>query len=132
MTAIKDYFIKELGRPEILNRIGENFVVFDFIQDDIALQILNGQLERIRKNLSEAKHISLEIRQEALDFIVSKALANLDNGGRGIGNMIERHFINPLSRFMFDNGIQGDCTLTVKNIFDKNTITTLECEVGNV
>ena len=30
--AIEDYFKLELGRPEILNRIGENIVVFDYIR----------------------------------------------------------------------------------------------------
>ena len=31
------YFKLELGRPEILNRIGENIVVFDFIREQAAV-----------------------------------------------------------------------------------------------
>lgn len=34
--AIEDYFKLQLGRPEILNRIGENIVVFDYIRPDVA------------------------------------------------------------------------------------------------
>ena len=132
INAIKDYFIKELGRPEILNRIGENLVVFDFIQDEVAMQILNGQLGKVKNSLYETKMIKLEIRQKALDFIFSKAKDNLDNGGRGIGNMVERHLINPLARFMFNAGIEKNCTLTVKNVLEANNITSLDCEVGYV
>lgn len=37
--AIEDYFKLELGRPEILNRIGENIVVFDYIRPEVDLLI---------------------------------------------------------------------------------------------
>ncbi len=39
--GIERYFKQQLGRPEILNRIGENIVVFDFIREDIAEGILH-------------------------------------------------------------------------------------------
>lgn len=50
--AIEDYFKLELGRPEILNRIGENIVVFDFIRPDVAKLILDAQVNKIIKNLA--------------------------------------------------------------------------------
>ena len=34
--AIQDYFKFELSRPEILNRIGDNIVVFGFITPEVA------------------------------------------------------------------------------------------------
>ena len=49
--AIEDYFKLELGRPEILNRIGENIVVFDFIRPEVAKLILDAQVNKIIKNL---------------------------------------------------------------------------------
>ena len=36
--GIDDYFKLQLGRPEILNRIGENIVVFDFIRPEMEEQ----------------------------------------------------------------------------------------------
>lgn len=39
-SAIEEYFKLELGRPEILNRIGENIVVFDFIRREAGEAIL--------------------------------------------------------------------------------------------
>lgn len=103
--AIEDYFKLQLGRPEILNRIGENIVVFDYIRPDIARLILDSQVNRIIKNLSAEKRISLSISEEAMAVLTQQALSNLSNGGRGIGNVVENLLINPLSRYLFDSEI---------------------------
>lgn len=50
--AIENYFKLELGRPEILNRIGENIIVFDFIRQPVAEIILDAQVNKIIKNLA--------------------------------------------------------------------------------
>lgn len=103
--GIEEYFKLQLGRPEILNRIGENIVVFDFIREPVAEQILDSQISKITKNLYLEKNITLEISQTAHDTLKEAAIGNLANGGRGIGNIVESMLINPLSRFMFDNGV---------------------------
>lgn len=100
--AIEDYFKLELGRPEILNRIGENIVVFDFIRPEVAKQILDAQITKIIKNLAAEKGVELIIADKAKSVLVAKALDNLGNGGRGIGNIVESLLINPLARYMFD------------------------------
>lgn len=130
LKGIKDYFVMELGRPEILNRIGNNFVVFDYIRIDIATEIIDSQLKKIKTNLYESKGISLEIEKPALQFIMEKSLKNLDNGGRGIGNVIEKYFINPLSRNMFDRQVMDPCTYTIRTIYEKNEVVELESEVS--
>ena len=38
--GIRAYFHEKLNRPELLNRIGDNIVVFDFIRPAVALEIL--------------------------------------------------------------------------------------------
>src|ERR1043165_4746475 len=45
--AIEAYFKFQLGRPEILNRIGDNIVVFGFITPEIAAQIFDAMLDNI-------------------------------------------------------------------------------------
>ncbi|KAA9023917.1 AAA family ATPase [Niallia endozanthoxylica] len=130
LKGIKDYFILELGRPEILNRIGNNFVVFDYIRDDIASQIIESQLNKIKENLMQTKGISIQFDDEAMEFITDKSLQNLENGGRGIGNIIEKYFINPLSRYLFDNEINESCELTVRTIKEENEVVELESEVS--
>ena len=125
--AIEDYFKLELGRPEILNRIGENIVVFDFIRPDVAEQILRSQIDRILTNLETDKRIRLVISDKAYEKLRSKTLENLENGGRGIGNIVESLLINPLSRYMFDEDVKSDGQLTICDIDTENAPFELEC-----
>lgn len=125
--AIEDYFKLELGRPEILNRIGENIVVFDFIRPEVAELILRSQIEKIIKNLEAEKRIQLVISDTAFGKLREKTLDNLGNGGRGIGNIVESLLINPLSRYLFDEEIKSDVKLTINNIDAENVPFALEC-----
>lgn len=117
--AIGDYFKLELGRPEILNRIGENIVVFDFIRETTAELILNAQIDKIISLLKTEKNISLTLSDNAINVLKLKAFENLSNGGRGIGNVVENVLINPISRYMFDTGILMDGVIHIQDI---NTI----------
>ncbi|WP_279000056.1 AAA family ATPase [[Clostridium] scindens] len=114
--GIENYFKLQLGRPEILNRIGENIVVFDFIRPEVATKILMAQLDKIIKNLNVDKNIKITISDDALKTLEQKALGNLENGGRGIGNIVESLFINPLSRYMFDNEIFDNKEIMIEQI----------------
>lgn len=71
----------------------------------------------------------MNISDNATDYLVKAAFGNLDNGGRGIGNIVEKNFINPLSRYLFDNKVQNGSTITVNKIVEENSIIRLECDV---
>jgi DNA polymerase III delta prime subunit len=124
--AIENYFKLELGRPEILNRIGENIVVFDFIRPETAETILDAQIEKIAGNLLSEKRIELTIGPAARATLLEKSLENLSNGARGIGNIVESLLINPLSRYLFDNAIKGDEHITIQSINAKNMLFSLD------
>ena len=115
-TAVEDYFKLQLGRPEILNRIGENIVVFDFIRPDVAKLILTSQIEKISTNLALEKHILLSFSDKARETLSNESLNNLSNGGRGIGNVVENLLINPLSRYLFDNEIFENAEIVIDEI----------------
>lgn len=100
LTSIKNYFSFTIGRPELMNRIGNNFVVFDFIREDVVDEILRGQIGKISRNLQDDKELTLSISPEFYQQLFAKASNNLINGGRGIGNIVESSLINPLSRIM--------------------------------
>ena len=127
--GITDYFNLELGRPEILNRIGENIVVFDFIRENVAQKILESQVKKIVDNLYTEKNISVSINQNAMQILLNRVLSNLDNGGRGIGNIVESLLVNPLSRFLFDNTIFENAELEITNIQADKMPYYLECNV---
>ena len=128
IESISNYFKLQLGRPEILNRIGENFVVFDFIREDSAIQILNKHIKTIISNVKDTKNIDVKIEESAVSYLKDKSFGNLENGGRGIGNVIEKYLINPLARYIFDNSVQEGVSIKIKNIVEQNKVISLECE----
>ena len=127
--AVADYFKLELGRPEILNRIGENIVVFDFIRHEAAVHILRAQVDKIIRRMQELKNIRITITDEAYEQLSAAALADLSNGGRGIGNQVESLLINPLSRWLFDHGVMQDSAVTITR-FDPHAVPpAIDCAV---
>lgn len=131
LKGVKDYFTKELGRPELLNRVGNNILVFDFIRKDSAISIVNKQIKGIANNLKDDKKIILVLSGEAKKNLYDFAIKDLEKeqGGRGIGNMMETMFINPLSRYMFDNGIFQNAHILVKRVYFENDIPGIDAEL---
>lgn len=100
-SEIDRYFKLVLNRPEILNRIGENIIVFDFIRQDVAEQIFNQMVDGTLSDLHE-KQLDIELTQSARQVLHDVCLQDLSNGGRGIRNQLEARLLNPLSRELFD------------------------------
>lgn len=111
-NGIRKYF-NEKGKPEVLNRIGKNLIVFNFIQNDSAEEIMNSQLERICASIYNSKAIKIAISNEVRAQLLTRVLGNLAEGGRGVGNIIEEYFINPLSSYLFDNDISNGCIINI-------------------
>src|SRR5574344_1323948 len=128
-NAIDDHFKFKINRPEILNRIGENIVVFDFIREDIAEQILRSQINKIEKELMRSKQISVTVSDNAMMKFKELSLANMDNGGRGIGNIVESYLINPLARYLFDNEITANQQLEITKVLAEAMPVSLECRI---
>ncbi len=127
-AAIENHFKLTLGRPEILNRIGENVVVYDFIREDVALQILSARMEKIKKSMYDSRQIQLNWDSQVMDFLLKKSCANLKNGGRGIMNVVESAWINPLSRYMFDQKIYDGAQIHVTALTEENGQIRVVCE----
>ncbi|OQR29849.1 ATPase [Pseudomonas sp. T] len=104
-SEIDRYFKLVLNRPEILNRIGENIIVFDFIREDVAEQIFTQMVDGTLADLRE-QQLTLEIAPTARQVLHDLCLADLSNGGRGIRNQLEARLLNPLSRALFDQDAQ--------------------------
>lgn len=112
LSTIKDYFKYTIQRPELLNRIGDNFIVFDFIRGKAVEEILNLKLNAIVGNLENEKGIKLEIKPPFKKFLLSKSQEDLSNGGRGIGNMVETCLVNPLAKVLVkESWSSGDCVV---------------------
>ncbi len=77
-TAIQDYFKFRLSRPEILNRIGDNIIVFGFITPEIGAQIFEGMLRNVVNRVRDEHKVDLE-----LDPAVRDRLRELVHEGPG-------------------------------------------------
>jgi len=124
--AIKTFFVTK-SKPEIMNRIGENFLYYKFISKEAGIEIANKQICAIKESIKDEKNIDLEISDKAMNFLYKLIVANLDQGGRGVGNVIEKALINPLARYMANKKIVGDTHIIVTNIKD-NELYELECK----
>ena len=129
-AAIDDYFKFKLARPELLNRIGDNIVVFNFITPDVAERILNGMLTNIAHRLFDEFKLRLSISANVKAALVSRCIADLSNGGRGIGNALESNFINPLSRALFEHDLEAKQKLFVQNLQETDRIIELTLQLS--
>jgi len=101
--AIRDHFTLRLGRPELLNRIGDdNIVVFDFIDEETAEKILDGMLQNVGLRLEREHGFGLALTDESLTRLREACLSEevLAMGGRGIGSKLETALINPVARLL--------------------------------
>ena len=117
--AIQDHFRFRLQRPELLNRIGDNIVVFDFIREDLADLIMDKMLGNVAERVQDEHDVTLEIGEQARATLVEQCLGDLTNGGRGIGNRLETVLINPLARAVFDFDLTPGQTITVEQLLEE-------------
>ncbi|ACA96171.1 MULTISPECIES: AAA family ATPase [Burkholderia cepacia complex] len=101
LGEIQRHFKLVLNRPEILNRIGENIIVFDFIREDVATDIFDQMVGAVFGDIA-SQGIAIELDARSREALRARCLADLSNGGRGIRNQIEAHLLNPLARGLFD------------------------------
>ncbi len=99
---IERHFKMVLNRPEILNRMGENILVFDFIRPAVAAEIFDGMVTRILSDLRANQRVHIALDEPSRAQLRELCLADLSNGGRGIRNKVEMHLINPLARTVFE------------------------------
>jgi len=86
--------LKEVFRPEFLNRVDE-IVVFDSLNTNELLQIIDLMLSDTRKSLSD-KNITLDITDKAKNVLLEKG-TDLKYGARPLRRAIQRYIEDELS-----------------------------------
>ena len=115
-AAIENHFRFQLQRPELLNRIGDNIVVFDFIREEVGRLIMDKMLANVVERVRDEHDVTIEIGAQAHAVLVEECLGDLSHGGRGIGNRIETVLVNPLARALFGADLTAGQTVTVERL----------------
>lgn len=103
IEAVKQKFY-DIDRPELLNRIGDNIVAFNFIKDsNVFIQIAKAKFKPVVKFMKDRYKADLIFDDEDNAFMAISKEAGAANGGRGLLNIIESKIINKLSEFTFLN-----------------------------
>ena len=115
--------LKTKFKPEFLNRIDDT-VFFKGLTMHQLSQIVDIQIEYLKKLLSE-KELTLEITQEAKDFLANKGFNPL-YGARPLKRTLRQYVENPLAKAIIENKfILGDSVIIdsddEKIIFKKRT-----------
>ena len=72
--AIRDHFTLQLGRPELLNRIGDNIVVFDYINGETGMRILDLMLTNVVARIRQEYLVEVTLSNESLEECVAPVL----------------------------------------------------------
>lgn len=123
LAEIERHFKLVLNRPEILNRIGDNVIVFDFIRPNVAGEILDNMVAATLAGIG-VQDISVSLSDPAKETLRRICLEDLSNGGRGIRNKVEAHLVNPLGRALFDQDARPGSAFEVLSL-EPGVITTL-------
>ena len=130
IESIKNYFVYTIQRPELLNRIGDNIVVFDFIREEAAKKILEMKLTTVIKNIKNIKGIDLIISDEFKEQLFEIASKDLSNGGRGISNLVETYLVNPLSNVLIEKELQDNSSLIINHLIKESKM--FNYEIKNI
>jgi ATP-dependent Clp protease ATP-binding subunit ClpA len=103
LRAVEQFFMFEISRPELLNRIGSNIVPFNYIHNpDTQREIVASHLRRIASEFEgkfRQSDFHLEVDDEVLTFLVEKHGRQMAQfGGRGVTNALESEIVRLLAR----------------------------------
>jgi len=104
IQKVSDHFRTELKRLELLGRIGNNIIPFNFIKDiNFKAKLITQKLQLIQTTVWEKYKIKLEFMDlpQILPIIIQDA--DDKKGGRDLLNSIEKHVVDGLSSFIFAN-----------------------------
>ncbi len=116
--------LKETFRPEFLNRVDE-IVIFDQLNNEQLLQIVDLMLDDTRKALSD-KDINMNITENAKKFLLEKG-TDIKYGARPLRRAIQRYLEDELSELILRSELKNGNTVFV----DTNNEDKLSFEINS-
>lgn len=106
LDALHKYFENVVGRVEILNRFGENKIVFNHIEEDVFQEIIEKKLKDTISNIQKRlKGVRIEIEnlEEIQAFFMERLGEGTKFGARLVNSLIEEYFINEFASFYMED-----------------------------
>ena len=120
--------INKAFRPEFLNRLSEEPVIFRHLEKKDLKIVIDFELSKIRHRLDERGY-ELVLTQDAKEFLIKKG-TNLDYGARPLRRALENYVEDPLSEELLQGTFQGKNKIVVDGIREeingKNKIVRLD------
>lgn len=117
LAGVESYFKHNLGRPELLNRIGQNVVVFDFVRLETLRKIVEKKvLPSIAAQIEDRWRIRVVFEPAVVEGLLALGGNDVGSGGRGIGNVAEAAILNPLARVLFGLFESGSGKITATGL----------------
>ncbi|MDI9358424.1 MAG: ATP-dependent chaperone ClpB [Phycisphaerales bacterium] len=95
--------LKDMIRPEFLNRVDEIIMFHPLLEKDIK-KIVMLQLD-ILKRTTATKGILIDFSDYVVDYLATNAY-NINYGARPLKRLIQKELVNPLSKKILDNSVQ--------------------------
>lgn len=93
-----------LGRPELLNRLGDNIVVFDLLRPEHVEGICNKFLTALEQAARNKRRLEISFDRQRIVAMVRSLMekdGKMSSGGRGIKTLLEQIVERPLNRWVF-------------------------------
>jgi energy-coupling factor transporter ATP-binding protein EcfA2 len=133
MTAVHDHFKNKLGRPELLNRLGDNILVFDILREQYIEGICRKFLNALAVSAREKRGVELVYSYNEVIGMIQELMLQEDNllfGGRRIKTLMEGYIERPLNRWIFFNDPPAGSQLHITRSDKDRTILINGCEVN--
>ncbi len=110
ITTKVERALKQMFRPEFLNRVDET-VIFKELKKEELMQIIDLMLSDLREGLME-KEISLDVTDSAKAVILEKSYKK-EYGARPMRRYIERHIEDSLAQSLINGSLKNGASVSV-------------------
>jgi len=110
--------IQKAFRPEFLNRLSEEPVIFRHLEKTDLKIVIDFELSKIRERLKERGY-QLELTADAKEYLIKKG-TNLDYGARPLRRALENFVEDPLSEELLQGTFQGKNKILVDVVRNEN------------
>ena len=102
-TEVRNFFVNKLGRPEILNRIGEdNILVFNYLRDETARnKIIERQIQDLAEIIRKRFRFGIQLTEQFRSVLKFHPRGFQSNGARGVRNLLRKLVLDGLALQIF-------------------------------